>query len=244
MFIKEVKKYVPQQSYNWKVYLSWLQKINIENIEWRFLYMLELLKIADSVKAVKLYDWIRLVDVPKLKTLLWRSLSYYNNLNMIRHMVEESCTEISFEISSDAYTEESYKLIPKIISWEIDVKEFFNSKEWEDNNPLWVLEWKSWKAYSWKWWQKLFSLNTEEVLDIINNINTDDELLKKSIEHFLNNQNEYKKYFWQVRTAWIFILKKFLLYIDIYLYNEYIKRVEQKKQQKINEIWKNKSEQS
>ena len=243
MFLQEIRNQMKdyQKSFQWRTDLERIRAMDITSIEWRTSLILELMQYANAFKMDYFIEWENVADISDIKKLLIQCQSYVDNSLVVWAKMKLIMEKLSYEIIREHNWRFDFSIIPEILDWAKDVKDFLKiSYKKNITNTLFRFKWKWGKEYSWKGITELAKLKAVEVEDIISNLTSDKPESQKAINFFNNKDNaDIIKKFWQIRAAWLSILTEYLSWEKgrFTLYVESLEnKTEQKEDKLINEL--------
>lgn len=198
-----------QSWYNWLYSLQELEKIDLEDSEWRFLFILETLKMWKSLWFKIFKESDKEVSLKEIRKLFTWCKSYKLNITIAWWKLKTIIESLAYEFKDN---EVNYELIPWLITKTLSINNFLrwiSLKEVDDKDIKkdkivasdFLFIWKSWKIYSWTWMVQVRAFNEEKLLDIIEWYKWENETFKKIVPYLLNNREELKEEFKQYRFA-------------------------------------------
>lgn len=189
-----------------------LETIPLEDSEWRFLLLIEILVVGKALWFVYFRDYKGEFSIKEIWTLFAAAKSFASNMSIcswkLRLIVEWLFNE--FQDLDIDYWLVSWVLnntlnIKRLLNWEkitiedkkLDLVNKQNISQW------YIFKWKSWTIYSWTWITQIRKHNEHDLLDIIEWYIWGNETLKKIIPYLVNNREELKTEFKQYRFALI-----------------------------------------
>lgn len=210
--LNEMKNHIEQIWFNWKVSISRLQSFDIENIEWRFKLLKDILQYTDSI-GIELIDWNSMYNLLTINQSIANCFSYSTNLKIIAFNLSNILTLLSYEFIKENSNKFDYDILKKYLNWQVPLSDFIKEpSEINKNNVIWNFVWKDSVKYSWQWVKDLVKLNWLDIENILTNIETDDFKLKNTIEMLYSKEHDYniKKEYKSIRWAWLSLLKSIL----------------------------------
>lgn len=239
MFLQEIRNQMKdfQKSFQWRTDLERIRTIDFSEMEWRVTLIFELMQYANAFKMDYFIESDHVADLTNIKKLLIQCQSYVDNDLVVWAKMKIIMEELSYEIMREHNWKFDFTLIPEILNWAKDVKDFLNiSYKRNITNTLFSFKWKWWKEYSWKWISELAKLKAVEVEDIISILKTDKPETQKAINFFNDNKNtDLIKKFWQIRAAWLSILTEYLSW-DKWRFTLYVENLENKAEEKEDKL--------
>lgn len=215
MFLQNILNELKEEQvwYAWMSTLVELSKIDLDTKEWRMEFIIEVLKMSNSFWYKFFRESNQLADLLQVKQDFATAKSYHWNKLVVWGKLKSIIESISYEIRKENEWTFDFSMIKQIVKWEKDIDDLlFTTKEKTIADILWSFQWLSWDKYSWKWFQEMYALDTDKILDILKWYTWSDERIIAWIKVILNpKEKEFiKKYFKQLRLAWLSILKEIL----------------------------------
>lgn len=226
-----------QIGYVWINSISKLEWINLDTQEWKFLFILETLRMWKALWFKIFKESNKELSKQELKRLFAWAKSYHSNRPIVTG-------KLRFIIEWLAYDFKDLDLNYDLVSWILDEKITISNflkwvkSQWQDDsnkdldqNKI-IQKWflfvgKSGKTYSWDNMSNLRIYKEVDLLDIIEWYSWENEILKKVIPYILNNKDELKKEFKQYRLSIISALS-ILLWLESKAVNYILPKLENK----------------
>lgn len=203
-----------QSPYLWLNSISNLEKINLDFKDWRFLFILETLKIWKALWFKIFKESNKEISKQEIKNLLAWAKSYHSNKSIASSKLKFIIEWLAYEFKD---LNLKFNLTSLILDKKLKINDFLKQVEKieEDSKIEWnnkidkqknftkdfIFIGKSGKTYSWIWMQQLRKYKEVDVLDIIEWYSWENETLKKVIPYLLNNKDELKNEFKQYRQV-------------------------------------------
>lgn len=208
MFLRKIFEELKenQLGFQWRQTIDKLLAMDISTKLWRMEFILEVLKHWRSIWFTIFIEDTKVADLKIIKKLLVECKSYHSNNVIIKWKLKKIIEMFSYEIIKENNNEFDYSLIKEIINWKKELKDFLSLPS-EDNVKMFSFTGKSWKIYNWKWVIDLSTLVTDDVIDILEWLKSDNEEVKKAVEYLLTvDKKEINKNFKSFRAAWMSLL--------------------------------------
>ena len=210
MFLENLRKEIPQISYNGRKTLSDLSKLDISTIDNRLVFILNVVQYANSLWIKRFYDWTSEPNLLLVKNSLAKCNTYYSTINIVWSLLKWIVENFSYEIIKENNWEFDFSKAKWILSWKKKPEEFVKTPVNKNvHNTIWAFKWISGKEYNGKWKWELMSLKAVDILDILKWYNTKD-IYKDMIDFLFTNEELVKKDFRQVRLAGITIIQEII----------------------------------
>lgn len=215
MFLRSIREEMNdfQIGFQWTTALDKLKTIDISEIDWRMLLILEIMKYARAFNMQTFVESNNLASIQDIKKLLIQAQSYVGNDLIVWAKLKIVMENLSYEIMRDHNWNFDYTLIKEILEWKKDIKDFLNIPFKRNlTNSLFGFTWKDWKKYSGKGIAELAKLKQVEVIDIVSILKSDIVEIQNAIDFYNDEKNHelIKKDFWQIRLAWMSILTQIM----------------------------------
>lgn len=189
--LQELRKVVPQKSYDWKMSLLPLLKSNIENIEWRVELLFKTLELIDWLYTKELEDWETMPNIQYIKEQIAKAHTYYTDRNILGSIMSNICKELSFELIKENNNVFDYKIAEEAANGKRPYTDFvLLSQAVTLSNVIWAFSDKDGNQYSGKGIKDGIALKNNQLEAILENYKGDNEEVTAAVKFILDPANE------------------------------------------------------
>lgn len=208
--LQELRKVVPQKSYDGKMSLLPLLQTNVETIEGRVELLFKTIELIDGLYTKELEDGEVMPNIQYIKEQIAKAHTYYTDRSILGHILFNICKELSFELIKENNNVFDYGVAEEAAKGKRPYTDFvLLSQAVTLSNVIWAFSDKEGNQYSGKWIKDGIALKNNQLEAILAHYSGDNEEVTEAVKFILDPANEklVKKTFKQRREVLVSAFK-------------------------------------